>query len=381
MAGGLDVVLTCWPTRPSKRVVMDRADVGDQSPQGNGGGWRRSGGEALVPVVQAAYLGSRHDLAHVRRVSLSQVGRVLPQRQMRPRPVVVGEIGFQNPSEMALTEDDDVVETFPPYGSHKSFSIWILPRRPRCREDLLDAEALNATAELVAENAVAVADHEPRRRVLGESLDDLLGGPGRTGVLGDVEVKNAAAVVGQNEEDIQNAKRRRGNREEIDRRQRADMVVEEGPPGLRVRRPWLGRHEAGHASLADIDAELQQFAVNSGRAPAHVGIGHLADKPFGLLGDSAVGRAAGARLPSPEQAEAGAVPADHGVSLDDNQHVRPARPEAGEDHPERAVAVAQARAAQRTTQIGQLLAESQVLNGQVRAATEAGSQRSNYAQD
>ena len=58
MAGGLDVVLTCWPTRPSKRVVVDRADVGDQSPQGDGGGLRRSGGEALVPVVQAACLGS-----------------------------------------------------------------------------------------------------------------------------------------------------------------------------------------------------------------------------------------------------------------------------------------------------------------------------------
>ena len=57
---------------------------------------------------------------------------------------------------MALTEYDDVVETLPPYGSHEAFSIWILPRRPRCREDLLDAEALDATAELVAEDAVAV---------------------------------------------------------------------------------------------------------------------------------------------------------------------------------------------------------------------------------
>src|ERR1017187_2008844 len=104
--------------------------------------------------------------------------------------------------EMTLTEDDDVVETLPPYGSHEAFSIWILPRRPRCREDLLDAEALDATAELVAEDAVAVADHEPRRRVLGEGLYYLLDGPGCAGVLGDVEVKNAAAVVGQDEEDI-----------------------------------------------------------------------------------------------------------------------------------------------------------------------------------
>jgi hypothetical protein len=66
--------------------------------------------------------------------------------------VVVREIGFQNPTEVALTEDDDVVETLPPRGSHEAFSIWILPGRSRSRGDLLDAEALDATAELVAED-------------------------------------------------------------------------------------------------------------------------------------------------------------------------------------------------------------------------------------
>jgi hypothetical protein len=32
MAGRLEVVLTYWPTRASKRVLVDRADLGDQSP-------------------------------------------------------------------------------------------------------------------------------------------------------------------------------------------------------------------------------------------------------------------------------------------------------------------------------------------------------------
>src|SRR5450631_177954 len=295
--------------------------------------------------------------------------------------MVVGEIGFQDPMEMALTEDDDVVETFPPHGSYQAFSKWILPRRSRRGKDFVDAEAVDATAELVAVDAVAVPDQVLGRRVFGERLDDLLRGPGRTGRLGDIEVKNAATVVGKDEEDIQNAKRRRRYREEIDRYQRPDVVLEERAPGLRRWLSWLGRHEAGHASLADVDAELEQLSVDPGRAPAHVGLGHLADEPSGFRGDAATGRAAGTRFPSPEQAETGAVPADHGVWLDHDQRVRPAGPDAGEDQPERAVALAQTGAARCPPQVGQLLAKGKVLESKVRAGTENGTQRSEEAQE
>jgi hypothetical protein len=56
-------------------------------------------------------------------------------------------------------------------------------------------------------------------------------------------------------------------------------------------------------------------------------------------------RAVRSRLPAPEETEAGPVPADQGVWLDDNQHVRPARPEPEEDDPEAAIARAQTPAA------------------------------------
>ena len=46
------------------------------------------------------------------------------------------------------------------------------------------------------------------------------------------------------------------------------------------------------------------------------------------------------RLPTPKQAEASPVPADDGVWFDDDQRVRPARPEMGEYDPEGAVTLA-----------------------------------------
>jgi hypothetical protein len=42
--------------------------------------------------------------------------------------MIIDEIGGQETSEMPLTADDHVVETFAPEGSDQSLRIWILPR-------------------------------------------------------------------------------------------------------------------------------------------------------------------------------------------------------------------------------------------------------------
>jgi hypothetical protein len=56
-------------------------------------GLATSGGEALAPVVQATDLGKLNDLVHGGRALPPGLGRILVQRQVRPRPVVVGTFG------------------------------------------------------------------------------------------------------------------------------------------------------------------------------------------------------------------------------------------------------------------------------------------------
>jgi len=169
--------------------------------------------------------------------------------------------------------------------------------------------------------------------------------------------------------------------EEVDRGQRAEVVVEERAPILRRWFAWPRRHEAGHASLADVNAELEQFAVDFGCAPERIGFGYLADELPDFCRDAALDWATRARLPLPEQAEPGPVPADHGVWLDNDKHVRPARPEARQNEPEGTVALAQARAAGCALEVGQLLAQGEVLDCEVRAGAEGGTQRSNEAEE
>ena len=206
--------------------------------------------------------------------------------------MVVGKVGGQNSTEMAFIEDDDVVETVSAYRPDKALNIGILPRRPGCRENFLDGEALNTTAEVVAVDTVTVAHHVLGRRVLGKRLNDLLGSPVRAGVTGDVPMQDTPAVVGEDEKDVEDAKSRGRHGEEVDRGERTDMVVEEGAPGLRRRLACLGWHEAGNAALADVDAEFEQFAVDSWRSPRCVGFGHLTDERLGLRGDIILRRSA-----------------------------------------------------------------------------------------
>ena len=59
-------------------------------------------------------------------------GRVLGQGKMRPHVVVVGSIGLEDPSQMVLAQDHDVVQALPRRIEPISLSAW-----PFCRGERL----------------------------------------------------------------------------------------------------------------------------------------------------------------------------------------------------------------------------------------------------
>ena len=100
---------------------------------------------------------------------------------MRSGAVIVGEVGFQDTEQVALAENDDVVEAFQTDRADETLGIGILPGGLGRGEHFLDAHALHSIAECLAVDTVAVANHVLGRRVLRESFDDLLGSPAGTG--------------------------------------------------------------------------------------------------------------------------------------------------------------------------------------------------------
>jgi len=238
--------------RPSPSVSANRARSRD-----DGEDWRRGLCRAAgVAVVEAADQGQRDDAAVIGWLDGSRLGRVLVEGEVRARGMVVTEITAQTPTEVSLVEDNDVVEYVAADGANHALDEGVLPRRAGRGENLGDADPFHASPELVAVDAIAIAQEVARCPVIGERLDDLLRSPCRRRRIGYVEVHDLAAILQQDHEHVEQTEGRRRHGEEVDGDKVRDVVLQERPPGLRG---WLRapRHATRNGALRHIEAELE----------------------------------------------------------------------------------------------------------------------------
>src|SRR5215472_5018542 len=177
----------------------------------------------------------------------------------------------------------------------------------------------------------------------------------------DVEMHDPPSVVRQHQQHVQGLKADRGHGEEVHGDHGLDVILQEGPPGLRR---WLpaSRHVLAHTSLADVDAEFEQFTVAAWRSPQWVLAAHLADQFSDMFRDFRSSRLPASSFPSPEQAEALAVPSNHSLRFDDDQRRTPVAPNSGQPRPQQPVRRGQLGTFHRTLQNGELMPECQHLD-------------------
>ena len=97
------------------------------------------------------------------------------------------------------------------------------------------------------------------------------------------------------------------------------MITQERLPALRRRTP-PAHHILGNAGLSDIDPELEQFAVDTGRAPQRIGDAHLPDYLSDLSWHRWTAQTTPG-LPAPKQSETCTVPSDHRLGSNDGERV------------------------------------------------------------
>src|SRR5215831_15092751 len=127
----------------------------------------------------------------------------------------------------------------------------------------------------------------------------------------------------QDQKSIQQPKRDRRDYEQIHRRNAVSVIAQKGLPALRR---WLPspRHVFCHGGLPDIDAKLEQFAVDPRCFPKRVRGAHVANE-LANVRRCLWSATTWSGFPAPIGSETSAVPADHRLRLEDFQCVHTRR--------------------------------------------------------
>src|SRR5436189_2872772 len=80
--------------------------------------------------MQSADFRNSYDSSQSLPLNRPRFRRILCQGQMSPGIQIVTEVSLENPSQMRLSEHDDVVEAFPANTSNQTLGKRILPRTP-----------------------------------------------------------------------------------------------------------------------------------------------------------------------------------------------------------------------------------------------------------
>ena len=120
---------------------------------------------------------------------------------------------------------------------------------------------------------------------------------------------------------------------EVDRDYPLEVVIEECSPPLR-RRLASFWHQPRHCSFRNVNTQLQQFTMDSGCAPRHIGFSHLSYQSTDLGIHPRSPRTLALRASTPKKLEPLPMLTDHSLRLDDDQGVAPTLPNLRQPDPE-----------------------------------------------
>jgi len=259
-------------------------------------------------VVQSADLRDRDHRPAVGCFDLAGPGGIAVQRQMTASFVIVLKVRGQDVLEMGFTQDDHLIQTFTADGADHPFAIRILPGRVWCNQDFFDAHVLDAFLEVVAIDAISIPQEKPRRLLVRECVDNLLGGPFGIGIRGHVEMDDLSPVMAEHDEDVQDTEGHGGNREEVAGGDIGNVIGQECSPRLRGRFTDTD-HVLGHSPFRNVVLQQEQFRQDSRCAPGGILTGNAANQFPDFAINAWPPYFAGPRLPPPIQFETLAMPA------------------------------------------------------------------------
>jgi hypothetical protein len=157
-------------------------------------------------MVKARNPRDSDDATSVRQFDSPRDRRVSVERHVRAVLVVVSSVRSNQSQQVALAQDDDMVEYLTPERTDEPLRVSFLPGRPGRGFELADAETTHTPIERGAVDPVAISYQSSDPGVEADGLDDLLRGPGLMGVARDVHVQEPPPFERKHEEYDSNLK-------------------------------------------------------------------------------------------------------------------------------------------------------------------------------
>src|ERR1700723_4786263 len=222
---------------------------------------------------------------------------------MRSDAIVIVGVGFQDPAQMHLAQDDDVVHTLTPDRSDQPFGKAVLPGRGWCGRLVPDAPRAQSARDDAAIDPVAIADEVARSFIPGKCLRYLTCNPFARWIGCDVDPDEVSAVEPDDDEGIEQVETDGWDNEQVHGSNVWRVVMQEGPPSLAGWRRSFD-HVLADARLRDLKPELEQFSVDAWRAPKRILHAHPSDQRAQLRVDLR-SPSQSTRFPTPVATKAG----------------------------------------------------------------------------
>src|SRR5450755_417471 len=178
---------------------------------------------------------------------------------------------------MCLAEDNDVVQALAPDRSDQPFGKAVLPGRGWRGRLVPDAHGAQSACDDAAIDPIPIADEVARSLIPRKCFRYLTCNPFCRRICCDVDPDQVSAVEPDDDEGIEQVETNSWNNEQVHGGNVRRVVTQEGPPSLAGRRPSFA-HVLGDARLRDLKPELEQFAVDTWRAPKRIFDAHPPDQ-------------------------------------------------------------------------------------------------------
>jgi hypothetical protein len=145
--------------------------------------------------------------------------------------VVVLEVRGQDPQQVSLIQDNEVIQALAPDRTDEAFNVRRLPRRAISDNVLFDAHMPDTSNKIYAVDSITISNEKARRLVEWKCVYYLLRCPPGCWMRGDVEVDNSSSVMAKYDEAVEYLEGHGWNGEEVDCGDLTDVILKETEPG------------------------------------------------------------------------------------------------------------------------------------------------------